>query len=79
MDANVIDGVLSLPDGGAFPIVFQRSDNASLGKNVVLVRDFSNHLCEMVDWIRDGGKVEGLTQRGLIVRGPPGDGKVIDS
>ena len=74
MDCILDDGVLRLPADASFPVeFFVEIDNA---RNVVLVRECSLHLLEMYCWVQNRRKFDGLIQRGIIVTGPPGDGKV---
>ena len=71
------DGVLRLPDADArFPIGFFRTDREKDAANVIFVRECAVHILEIFCWVRDGKTLDGKTQRGVVVRGPPGDGKV---
>ena len=76
IDAEEGCKVLSLPDGAKFPIAYLRREDFT-GANKILVRPCTQHLRELFCWIRDRNKLANHIQRGMIVKGPPGDGKVI--
>ena len=66
---------LTIPAGAFFPLTSFEKDQKA-GQNVVLARMCTKHLFEVFEWIMNGGKFEGKTRKGVIITGPPGDGKV---
>lgn len=69
------DVCLSIDAGAVFPLTsFEKGHK--LGQNKVLARTCTRQLLEIFAWIVQGNTFEGKTRKGVIITGPPGDGKV---
>lgn len=67
----VDDGVLRLEEGSTFPV----AQDAETGMNVVIIRPTTLDLLDIFIFIVDGNRVGGLKHSGVLITGPPGDGK----
>eukprot|EP01031_Cornospumella_fuschlensis_P026868 gene26868-32471_t len=74
LDGAEIDGVLTLEEGASFPVCFGRKDFTP-GLNKVLARSTTKHMYEIFLYVIDGNRVDGSLHKGLVITGPPGDGK----
>lgn len=69
------DVCLSIDAGQVFPLTSFEKDQKR-GQNKVLARTCTRHLLEILVWMMKGNQFEGKSRKGVIITGPPGDGKV---
>ena len=75
LGATEDDLCLSIDAGAVFPLTSFGKDPKP-GQNKVLARTCTRQLFEIFVWIVQGNKFDGKTRKGVIITGPPGDGKV---
>jgi hypothetical protein len=70
----VEDGVLRLEEGSSFPV----AKSSESGMNVVLIRSTVLDLLDIFIYVAEDNRIGGLLKHaGVLITGPPGDGKVL--